>query len=272
MPRIIILLLFTLISSCDYFQYSPHAIDFDESQTNLNAKNLLKLQSNVGDDTIRFAITGDSQEATDELNELVESVNSLSDIDFILIAGDLTQDSYVREYKWVHRELKNLIIPYIAVVGNHDLRRNGERLFLEMFGALDFSFTYENTKFICLNNSSYIYDWNGKVPNLEWLSEEMDNSADVENIVVVSHIPPWYPPKFDPKLEIPYVNTLSRRSKTLVSIHAHAGLFYYGQPYGDGIDYLLVPSVVDDPTTPVDKSYVVATIVGNTLSYEKINY
>ncbi len=272
MPRITACLFIFFVSSCDYFQYSPHAFDLDESQTNLNAKNLLRLESNPADDTIRFVITGDSQLAIDELRDLVESVNSLRDVDFVFIAGDLTQKGTAKEYIWVQRELEELDVPYLAIVGNHDLERNGESLFKTMFGQLDYSFSYGNTKFICLNTNSYIYNNNGNIPDTDWLTQEMEVPEEVENVTIVSHIPPWWAPQFDPDLVPVYTNLLANNQKTLVSIHAHASSFFFGQLFRDDVDYLVVPSIMQDPTTPVDKSYVLAEIVGSVLIHEKVIY
>lgn len=58
--RIMFFFIILIAFSCDYFQYSPHALDFDESQRDLNRKNIEKMVFKATDDTIRFVVTGDS--------------------------------------------------------------------------------------------------------------------------------------------------------------------------------------------------------------------
>ncbi|MDZ7743898.1 MAG: hypothetical protein U5Q03_19735 [Bacteroidota bacterium] len=57
---IIFLLIMILLQACEgVFDYSPYAIDFSEEQTNLNAKNIERLQQKTNhDDTVTIALNG----------------------------------------------------------------------------------------------------------------------------------------------------------------------------------------------------------------------
>ncbi len=86
----IVLALFT--TACDKFEYSPYQTDNPNRPDNLNAKNINELLSREkeSDDTVRFIFTGDSQRFYDELKDLVNKGNSLPNIDFLILAGDIS--------------------------------------------------------------------------------------------------------------------------------------------------------------------------------------
>jgi Icc protein len=55
------------LSSCEgLFQYNPNQVIFKDSDKNLNAKNIEKIQALAPNDTVRFIVMGDSQRWYDE--------------------------------------------------------------------------------------------------------------------------------------------------------------------------------------------------------------
>jgi Icc-related predicted phosphoesterase len=76
---------------------------------------------------IRFSAVGDvhcSETAAGHLAPLFQKVNS--DADFLLLVGDLTTVGRPREAEVLCSEMKDINVPIIAVLGNHDCEENRE--------------------------------------------------------------------------------------------------------------------------------------------------
>src|SRR3990170_4010073 len=112
------LLMFLLIGgialSCsDMTEYSPNQIFDSDSPVNINRKNLDKLMALPGDDTLTIAFIGDSQRFYDEVELFVNKVNELRGVDFVIIAGDISDFGLLAEFEWVVTRLEKLNKPYI---------------------------------------------------------------------------------------------------------------------------------------------------------------
>lgn len=233
------LLLFILIlSGCEKFESSPNQVFSDNTPRNLNAYNISRLVSQTEqDDTLRIVFTGDSQRYYDEAEPLVKKVNSLKDVDFMIIAGDLTDFGLRQEFEWINDIFSGLHIPYISAIGNHDVIGNGKKTFEYMFGPTDFSFVFKHTKFIFHNTNSREYNFNGNVPNISWLAQQCTPEPGVKYVIPVSHVQP-YDGDFDRNLEQSYAQTLRKTSGLLLSLHGHHHHTTDHYPYEDNVRYL----------------------------------
>jgi hypothetical protein len=88
-----------------------------------------------------------------------------------------------------------------------------------------------------LNTNSREFEFNGHVPDINWLDNELSDTAKYTNAIIVSHIAP-YSGDFDPNLEIPYTETLVKWEKTLLSMNGHEHDFAFNYPYPGGVAYL----------------------------------
>ena len=75
------------------------------------------------------------QESAIILREVVEHVNAL-EVDFCLIAGDLTNSAIEEEFKIARDILKNLQMPVLCARGDHDVHGEGGRLWDQYLGDL----------------------------------------------------------------------------------------------------------------------------------------
>ncbi len=225
-------------------QHHPNEVRLEEEDRNLNAKNLLRLNAEPKKGAFRFAVIGDSQRFYDDLSDLVEKVNTYDDISFVLLNGDITDFGLNREYKWISRELRKLNIPFLAVIGNHDMLANGRVLYQQMFGPENFSFEYNDYKFVCINTNSREVGYNGTLPDTSWLREEVtqQTSRQEKGIFVFSHIPPTHG-DFDPKLSGTYADILNNGIQVLYSIHGPQHSYSAGLPYGPPVNYIGVGSL-----------------------------
>jgi len=55
------------------------------------------------------------------LLDMIEDINAIGDVDFVLVPGDLTKDSEPYNHKEAKEILDVLAMPYFAVPGNHDV-------------------------------------------------------------------------------------------------------------------------------------------------------
>lgn len=223
------------MSSCRQFVFHPDEMRPQEKA--LNSRNIEKIKRLESKPVFNFIFLGDTQRFYDEVEDFVDHANSLHNISFVLVAGDLVDFGLNREYNWIASKFGKLNIPYIAVIGNHDMLANGRKIFAEMFGPENFSFSYGKNKFICINSNSREVNFNGQLPDINWLAQQL-NDYEPDNIFVVSHVPP-FSIDFDKNLEPAYTNLLAAQPKTRMSLHGHEHQYKLLQPYNDGITYLV---------------------------------
>ena len=197
------------------FLYHPDEVRPDAR--NLNATNIARIEKLPVKSTFKFILVGDTQRFYDELDAFVSHVNGRSDISFILLDGDLTDFGLNMEFNLIAEKLGRLEIPYVSAIGNHDKLANGTRIFQEMFGPENFSFAFGGSKFIGINTNSQEAGFDGTVPDLNWLKNEVDHDGDAENLFVFSHVAP-YSSDFDRTLEAGYTAILRSNPNTRISL------------------------------------------------------
>ena len=234
--HILIVVSFLLLQCADSNEYSPNQAYDRDSPRELTRRNLALLQSSVSDDTLTIAFVGDSQNFYDEVEGFVQKVNQEEAVDLVLVAGDISDFGLLQEFEWITERLNELHKPYIAVIGNHDLVGNGEAVYKQMFGPLNFSFVYDSTKFIIHNTNSREYR-SSNVPDMPWLAEELNTEDEIKRIIAVSHVPP-FDGDFNRELETAYRQLFASTPRFLLSLHGHIHRHTDGFPYDDGIRYI----------------------------------
>jgi Icc-related predicted phosphoesterase len=244
---ILFILSIIIFASCEkMFDYSPYVIDFDEENTNVNSKNMAKLANQQNDDSvITIAFTGDTHRSFDETDEFVKSVNEINNtkqVDFVIHVGDIADFGLPKQYLWGNSYLLKLNTPYFVVLGNHDLVSNGGDAYLEMFGQYDYSFVYDQVKFIFINTNSLEFDNKGNVPNISWLDQQLQPNSSFRKAVVLFHVAPMHS-EFDPNLIDAFNQTLTKYNNVLFVAHGHMHDYSVSSPYNNGITFVNVYSV-----------------------------
>jgi len=227
------------LSGCEMLEFSPNDFRSPEDQTDLTAKNLerLRQQPLPAGDTLRFVFTGDSQRFYDEAEDLVKSVNQQPGIQFMIVAGDISDFGFGREMRWVDTHLRKLKVPYVTVIGNHDSVGNGREAYQHIFGPLNYSFVYGDTKFVLVDTNSRETNFDGSTPNVPWVRQQLGSLDGASRQIVISHVPPQ-DEDFDPALSGSYVQALREAPKLVFEMNGHRHDFSIGQPFNDGVTYI----------------------------------
>lgn len=264
MKHSVFIILIWLLPMVGCFEYSPNQVILDDDEKNLTAKNLQKIGAQNPSDTIVVAFMGDSQRWYDETEEFVSHVNSTHDVDFVIHGGDISDFGLVKEFQWINEILTDLKAPYITVVGNHDLLANGKKVYVEMYGEYNYAFNYGDFRFIILDTNSREYEFNGRVPDLEWLQRMLDENFDNRKVIVASHVPPW-DGDFDDNLEQSYANIVASDPNVVLSLHAHSHSFLDREFYEDGTRYVVTTSMQKE-------GYILLKLWNDGVAVERISY
>jgi Icc protein len=258
-----LLLLFAgVIAGCNSFEYSPDQTFDRDSPTDLNQSAITELLSgNQHNDTIKFVLSGDTQRSYKEIPSFIEKVNSIDNLDFILVAGDITEFGSYKEMEGYARRIKAANVPVITVVGNHDLTGRGTESYKRMFGALNFSFIYKRTKFVCHDTNSREYKFNGQVPNMNWLEQQLKPEANVNAFVAVAHVPALSD-DFDQKLVPSYADLFQKTPRFLAGLYGHTHT-YITSPTKSPYPFLVTGTVGES-------EFILVTIINNKLTHERI--
>lgn len=252
-----------IVGCRDSFEYSPNQVFDGDTEQQLNAKNIARLDTLPKDDTITIAFVGDSQRFYDELTDFIDTVNQLQHVDFVILAGDISDFGLLEEFELINEKFTDLNKPYIGVIGNHDVLGKGDEVFARMFGPLNYSFNYQDVKFVLHNTNSKEYN-NGNVPDMNWIRSQLVKSDSAKYFVMVSHVPP-FSDDFDKNLESAYASTLEETPSLLLSLHGHIHEHKDGYPYEDGVRYITAPSFDQ-------KSFVMIQIVSGKIFTQLIYY
>ncbi len=258
-----VLVLSVYLISCEKaFTYSANEIQIEEKDRDQNTKNIERLRSKPQIDSFNFVVISDTQRFYEELDDLIEKLNSYRDISFVVLDGDMTDFGLRSEYLWITHRLQKLSFPFLAVIGNHDMLGNGRELYKQMYGPENFGFSFSGYKFIVQNSNSQEVGHNGSLPDTTWLKEELAATSSQQRIFILSHLAP-FSGDFDRSLEQPYVRMLANNGNVIYSIHGHEDISYLGQPYGPPVNYLVVNTIKE-------RSFVLIKVKLNDTEVEKI--
>ena len=250
-------------SGCELIEYHPYDTRiYGDKEVNLTQIEELKNRCS-SKESIRFILMGDSQRCYDETEAFVNHVNTRNDIDFVIHGGDISDFGLTREFIWARDIMNKLNVPYVTLIGNHDVLGNGSAVFEEIFGADNFSFIAGKTKFICLNTNALEYDYSHPVPDFGFLNSEMGTRQDeYTQTVAVMHSKP-YCDQFNNNVAEYFHYTLKNFKNLRFCLHAHEHNTSETDIFEDGIIYYGCPSINK-------RSYLLFTLTQNEYSYEEV--
>lgn len=179
--------------------------------------------------SFRFAFISDTHIAEsngtpeEDLRRTVTDINQQSDLDFVLVTGDITEMGTDAEIRLAKSILDQLRIPWYPIPGNHDTgwSESGGQSFIRLFGSDKFHFVHQGVHFIGCASGPYVRMSDGHIPRdaVNWLGRVLDSIPTESPLVFVNHYP------IDSSLDNWYEATDRLRSRnTLVALcgHGHA--------------------------------------------------
>jgi len=242
------------ISGCNVNEYSPNQKFNADSPTDVNAKEISTLPEKAAGSAIRIAVSGDTQRKYNEAQLFVDHINSRNDIDFVILNGDISDFGLLLEFQGIYKIYSGLRVPFISVIGNHDQLANGYDVYKRMFGQPNFTFNYGGVKFVCHDSNSREHGFDGTIPDLAWLRDNLTLENGISNIVALSHVPPT-DGDFDKNLEQPYEDLFNKTPGMLASIHSHQhspDVIYRKDDVG--IPFIITNAIVNRAYTIIDIS------------------
>jgi Icc protein len=257
-----VLLIATLImlSGCEKFEFDPNQSVDLVSEENLNFNQVNILKQTKEDSIITIALIGDTHIDYKNTDEIIERINSIPEVDFVVHAGDLTEHGILQEFKWTANYLDKIHKPFVTVIGNHDIVGRGEHIYKHMFGPTNYSFIYAGVKFILFNSNSREYEFSGNVPDISWINQTINNVNKTNRTVLISHVP-YFDKDFDQTLRQEYLN-IFRDSSVILSLNGHLH---------DGFDIVSEEhSVLHLGAGSTNREgYMIISIKGKEITYEK---
>lgn len=147
----------------------------------------------------RFAFISDTHigspdgKAEEDLRRTVADINSMKDIAFVVITGDITELGTNEQIRLAKQILDSLKVPYHIIPGNHDTgwSESGGLTFTKVFGSDKFSFEYDGINFLACASGPYVRMSDGHVPRdaVNWLQLQLKTIKNDQPIIFLNHYP-----------------------------------------------------------------------------------
>ena len=131
----------------------------------------------------RFAFISDTHigspngSAEEDLRRTVADINSMPEIAFVVLTGDITELGTDEEIKLAKEILSELKVPYYILAGNHDTgwSESGGVSFSKIFGYDKLSFNFNGIQFLGCASGPYVRMSDGHIPRgaVNWLDKEL---------------------------------------------------------------------------------------------------
>lgn len=236
----VLISLMFILSTCDrIFEYSPYEANVKKKHYNTTTKNLQLIeQIDQTADKFKFAFVTDTHFWFTNLKKVVDDINARDNLSFVIFGGDIADQGLLKDYELFYKIVEKLNVPYLTVIGNHDYLSNGGVIYQRMFGDYNYSFEFNECKFILFDN--IVWESN-KTPNFDWLLKQLIASKAFSQRFVIAHIPP-----FSDQLNIDMEHTyqsLMAENDVSMSINGHIHSYTYKKEYDDAVYYLTGPSL-----------------------------
>lgn len=130
---------------------------------------------------------------TADLRRTVRDINSMPDIAFAVLTGDITELGTDEELRLAHEILDSLDVPYHIIPGNHDTgwSESGGLSFTTVFGNDKFVFDYHGIRFFGCPSGPYVRMSDGHVPRsaIVWMDSVLNATPVNMPLVFLNHYP-----------------------------------------------------------------------------------
>jgi hypothetical protein len=138
-----------------------------------------------------FAVLGDNKGDYSVFEPLLNDIAYSTEIAFAIDEGDLVNEGERRLYRRFFKQLKrNLTIPFLTAIGNHDLNNGSSSNYQEIFGPTYYTFEVGQSYFIVLDATTEAgFDKTER----KWLEDELKTAQTSKARFIFMHVPPFDP-------------------------------------------------------------------------------
>jgi predicted phosphodiesterase len=182
-----------MLFACNKLQYSVYNASIQEKQEGITNINIRKIQALTLHENFKFAVISDIHLNYDNLEACIDTINKQTNLDFVIVSGDFTDKGLLMEYQLVYHFLSALKVPYLTVVGNHDLGvqyGNGKIIYQNMFGDINYTVIIHHIKFIFFDSNLNVA---GNTINFNWLNKQLTDTSTTNKFFLISHQDPGSP-------------------------------------------------------------------------------
>lgn len=162
---------------------------------NWNEKQTQKINSIKSSNNFCFAVMGDNKIGFHTFYRIIKDINNKKPL-LAIDVGDLVFDGEKEKYRIFYNTIKKSKVPFLVAIGNHDIREGGRANYFDIFGNFYYSFSYNNSLFVVLDDANEEYI---DKQQMEFLENEL--KKDFKHKFVFMHVPPFRPEDY--VLDIP---------------------------------------------------------------------
>jgi outer membrane protein assembly factor BamB/predicted phosphodiesterase len=147
----------------------------------------------------RFAFLSDTHVGTpdrtapEDLRRSVRDINAMSNVDFVVVTGDITELGDYSELRLAREILDSLDIPWYVIPGNHDTgwSESGGLGFTRVFGSDRFVFDHKGVRFFGCPSGPYVRMSDGHVPRsaIIWMDSVLEATPPRMPLIFLNHYP-----------------------------------------------------------------------------------
>ncbi len=161
--------------------------------------------------------------AEQDLQRTIDDINKRTDLDFVVITGDITELGTDAQLATAKKIFDGLKIKWFIIPGNHDVgwSESGGQNYITTFGSDRFSFDHNGARFIACASGPYVRMSDGHIPRdaMTWIKNILDTTATNMPVIFLNHYP------MDNQMDNWYevIDLLKKRNTILVMCgHGHS--------------------------------------------------
>ena len=152
-----------------------------------NEKQIQKIGLIKSSDSFCFGVMGDNHEGIRTFDKIIADLNQKKPA-FMIDNGDLVSQGSKEKYRIFYQKIQESQVPFLVGIGNHDIRDNGRSNYFNIFGDFYYSFSYNDSLFIVLDDANQVDI--GK-QQLDFLENEL--KKDFKHKFIFMHVPVFNP-------------------------------------------------------------------------------
>jgi outer membrane protein assembly factor BamB/predicted MPP superfamily phosphohydrolase len=131
--------------------------------------------------------------AEQDLRRTVDDINKRSDLDFVVITGDITELGTNEQLATAKKIFDGLKIKWFIIPGNHDdgWSESGGESYVKTFGGDRFTFDHNGIRFIGCASGPYVRMSDGHIPRdaMTWMQKILDTTFGNMPVIFLNHYP-----------------------------------------------------------------------------------